>query len=151
VLFPWQSHHWQHLQGDTFPSHLTKIYFEVSIDSNMFLTKLKTRSSQYETMGWSTCHFESTSKIPISPLCWFFFIELRVGPLLLPLQIFIFSKEDNLQWKHPTHNLILWYLGNSFIGSGQCYDIMVSGFKILPFVKMWQIISAWKKNPNCCN
>jgi hypothetical protein len=59
---------------------------------------------------------------------------LRVGPLLLPLQIFIFSKEDNLQWKHPTHNLISWYLGNSL----EVDNVMTSWFQDLKFYHLWR-------------
>jgi hypothetical protein len=36
-----------------------------------------------------------------------------VGPILLPLQYSFSPKKIKLQWKHPTHNMILWYLGNS--------------------------------------
>jgi hypothetical protein len=45
-----------------------------------------------------------------------------------------FSKEDNLQWKHPTHNLISWYLGNSL----EVDNVMTSWFQDLKFYHLWR-------------
>ncbi len=133
--FPWQSHHWQHLQGDTFPSHLTKIlwgfyWLQYVSDKTWKLVVANMKP-------WDEAHVILKARVKFQfPLCvgYFYWIESG-GASSSFTPIFIFSKEDNLQCKHPTHNLILWYLGNSLEVDN---NVMTSWFEDLKFYHLWR-------------